>query len=226
MKRLIFTCLMMAFLMLRFSLAAEIKAVRIKQGPDIDGSLSDPVWQSAVAFTAFRMVEPQPNQDPTEKTELRILYDDSNLYIGVICYDSEPGRIAANTMAHDSGGEEHGRGYRHGPQGPSDDLIRVLLDPFQDKRTAYVFFVNPRGARSEGLTSGGEASLNWDGIWEAKSRILGNGWSAELRVPFKTLSFKPGLTVWGINVERYIARKQETIRLSGTNRDSIFNNPM
>jgi hypothetical protein len=217
---------MISFIVLSFGFAAEVKAVRVKQGPKIDGSLSDSIWQSAVAFTSFRMVEPQPNQNPTEKTELLVLYDDSNLYIGVLCHDSEPERIAANTMAHDSGGEQQGMGYGHSPQGPSDDIVRVLLDPFQDKRTAYIFFVNPRGARGEGLASGGEASLNWDGIWEAKSRILGNGWSTELRIPFKTLSFKPGLTAWGINVERYIPRKQETIRLSGTNRDSIFNNPM
>jgi hypothetical protein len=217
---------MMSFTVLSFGFAVELKAVRVKQGPKIDGSLSDPIWQSAVAFTSFRMVEPQPNQNPTEMTELMILYDDSNLYIGVLCYDSEPERIAANSMAHDSGGEQQGWGYGHAPQGPSDDIVHVLLDPFQDKRTAYIFFINPCGARGEGLTSGGEASLNWDGIWEAKSRILKNGWSAEFRIPFKTLSFKPGLTVWGINVERYIARKQETIRLSGTSRDSIFNNPM
>jgi hypothetical protein len=217
---------MMSFIVLSFGFAAEVKAVRVKQGPKIDGSLSDPTWQSSVAFTNFRMVEPQPNQNPTEKTELMILYDDSNLYIGILCHDSEPERIAANTMAHDSGGEQHGMGYGQPPQGPSDDIVRVLLDPFQDKRTAYLFFVNPRGARGEGLVSGGQASLNWDGIWEAKSRIIENGWSAELRIPFKTLSFKPGLTVWGINVERYIPRKQETIRLSGTTRDSIFNNPM
>jgi len=76
------------------------------------------------------------------------------------------------------------------------------------------------------LTSGGEASLNWDGIWDAESQILDNGWSTEFRIPFKTLSFKPGLTVWGINVERTIARKQETIRMSGTNLDSNFYNPM
>ena len=207
--------------------AAELRAVRVAPGPKIDGILDDPAWRSALPFSGFRMVEPRANEDPTERTELRILYDEENLYIGVLCADSEPARIAARTMAHDSGGEQPRGPWGHGNQGlPSDDLIRVLLDPFQDKRNAYIFFVNPRGARGEGLVSGGQASLNWDGIWDARSRILENGWSAELRIPFKTLSFKPGLTVWGINVERTIPRKQETIRLSGTNRDSVFNNPM
>jgi hypothetical protein len=85
--------------------------------------------------------------------------------------------------------------------------------------------VNPLGARSEGLAFAGSASLNWDGIWEARSRILDNGWSAEIRIPFKSISFKPGLSAWGINIERTIPRKQETIRLSGTTADSNFNNP-
>ena len=213
------------------ALAAEVRAARVDQGPKVDGFLSDSVWQSAVPFSEFRMVEPQPNSDPTEKTELRVLYDEGSLFIGILCLDSEPGRIAANTMAHDgaggAGGGPMGFGFHHGgPNTSSDDLVRVLIDPFQDKRTAYLFYVNPLGARSEGLAYGGDPSLNWDGIWEAKSRVLESGWSAELRIPFKTISFKPGLTVWGINVERIVPRKLETIRLSGTNRDSNFNNPM
>jgi hypothetical protein len=213
--------------LLAIAFAVEVKAVRVEQGPKIDGRLDDPVWQSAAVFVAFRMAEPQPDSEPTEKTELRILYDDANLYIGVLCLDSEPGRIAAHSMAHDGGGgEQHGWGGEGSIGTGDDDVVRVLLDPFLDKRTAYFFSVNPRGARGEGLTSGGSASLNWDGIWDAASRIDGSGWSAELKIPFKTISFKPELTAWGINVERFIARKQEKIRLSGTDRDSNFTNPM
>jgi len=225
-RYLVFPILLVALSSL--ALAAEIKAVRVARGPKVDGLLSDPVWQEALPFSGFRMVEPQPDQEPTEKTEIRVIYDDANLYIGVFCSDREPGRIAANSLAHDSGGD-HGMGYGgygHMPQSSSDDTVRVLLDPFQNKRTAYIFSVNPRGARGEGLITGGEASLNWDGIWDARARILGDGWSAELRIPFKTISFRPGLTTWGLNVERVIARKQETIRMSGTSRDSNFYNPM
>jgi hypothetical protein len=212
-----------------FGLAAEVRAVRVAHGPKIDGLLSDPVWREAAPFSGFRMAEPQPNQEPTEKTELRVLYDDTNLYIGVFCSDGEPRRIAANSLSHDSGGGDHGMGYGgygHMPQSSSDDVVRVLLDPFQNKRTAYIFFVNPRGARGEGLITEGQSSLNWDGIWEARARILADGWSAEIAIPFKTISFRPGLTTWGLNVERTIARKLETVRMSGTNRDSNFYNPM
>jgi len=127
-------------------------------------------------------------------------------------------------MAHDGSGGSNSHGGGSG--GNNDDVLRVLLDPFQDRRTAYFFSVNPRGARSEGLAAAGSASLNWDGIWDAAARIDGDGWSAELRIPFKTLSFNPGLTSWGINIERFIARKQETVRLAGTTRDSSFYNPM
>ncbi len=207
-------------------IAAELKAVRVKEGPKVDGLLTDPAWRSVPPVTGFLMVEPRPGQEPSEKTEARIVYDDSSLYIGVYCHDSEPGRISANTMAHDSGGGGGGyMGYGHAPSTASDDVVRVLLDPFQDKRNAYIFFVNPRGARGEGLVYAGNSSLNWDGIWEAKSRRLEDGWSAEIRIPFKTISFRPGLTAWGLNIERTIARKMEVIRLSGTTRDANFSNP-
>jgi len=210
--------------------AQQIRAVRVEAGPRIDGRLDDPVWQQAPVIDGFRMVEPRPGEEPSERTEARVLYDGHSLYIGVLCRDSEPGRISANTMAHDSGGGSSGgyMGYGHGYAGSSsasDDIVRVLLDPFQDKRNAYVFFVNPRGARGEGLAYAGDASLNWDGIWEAASSRLEDGWSTEIRIPFKTISFRPGLDVWGLNIERTIARKMETIRLSGTTLDSNFNNP-
>jgi hypothetical protein len=209
--------------------AQDIKAVRVDQGPRIDGRLNDPAWQGAPVINGFLMVEPRPGEAPSEKTEAWVVYDAHSLYIGVYCHDSEPGRIAANSMAHDSGGGDGGgMGYGygfHGSSTSSDDLVRVLLDPFQDKRNAYVFFVNPRGARGEGLVYAGASSLNWDGIWDAEASRLDDGWSAEIRIPFKTISFKPGLSVWGLNIERTVARKQETSRLSGTTLDSNFNNP-
>lgn len=210
--------------------AQEYRTVRVEEGPRIDGRLDDPVWQRAPIIDGFRQVEPRPGEEPSERTEARIVYDEHNLYVGVTCYDSEPGRIAANSMAHDSAsgssGGYGGFGYGyHGSSPASDDIIRVLIDPFQDKRNAYVFFVNPRGARGEGLVYAGSTSLNWDGIWDAESQRLEDGWSAEIRIPFKTISFRPGLSAWGLNIERTIARKMETIRLSGTTLDSNFENP-
>jgi len=196
---------------------AELKATRVEKGPQLDGVLSDDVWKLAVPFSDFKMVEPRQNSEPTEKTELKVLYDEWDLYLGVYCHDREPSKISANSMAHDDQGDE---------DSASSDLIRILIDPFQDKRNAYIFFVNPRGARSEGLAFGEHFSLNWDGIWEAKAKILSDGWSVEIKIPFKTISFKPGLKDWGLNLERYIPRKLEKIRLSGTSRDNFFYNAM
>jgi Domain of unknown function (DUF5916) len=193
------------------------KAVRVEKGPVLDGSLQDDVWNQAAPFAGFKMIFPNPGAEPTERTELRIIFDSANLYIGLYCYDSVPSRISGNSMVHDGGGEDEEK---------ANDVVRILLDPFQDKRNAYVFMVNASGGRSEGLASGEHVSLDWDGIWDAKSKIQPDGWSAEIEIPFKTISFKPSLASWGINVERYIARKQETDRLSGTTRNSFFYNPM
>jgi hypothetical protein len=192
-----------------------IKAVRVEKAPALDGFLDDDAWKSAAPFSGFKMVFPDTGSEPSERTELRVVFDASDLYIGVMCFDREPAKIAANTMAHDTA-EEYDEA--------NDDTIAVIIDPFQDKRNAYLFIVNPRGARSEGLAFGESSSLNWDGIWGAKSRILADGWSTEMRIPFKTISFDPGLAAWGINVQRNIPRKLETIRLSGIRRDAFFNN--
>ena len=205
--------LFLSSLMFLFPNTPAQTAVRVERGPHLDGNLDDEVWRKAVPFTDFRMVFPKIG-DPTERTELRILYDNDSLYIGVYSYDSSPSKVCASSMAHDSDEDAE-----------SDDVIKVLLDPFLDKRNAYIFYVNACGAKSEGLAFGEHSSLDWDGIWDARSRILPDGWSTEMKIPFKTISFKPGLPHWGINVERYIPRKQETIRLSGVGQDNFFNNP-
>jgi hypothetical protein len=101
--------------------AQALKAVRVEKGPSLDPALSDPAWAQAAAFTGFTMVFPNPGEAPTERTELRIVYDATDLYVGVRCFDREPDRIAGNTMLHDGNEEDEGKG---------NDEVRVLLDPF------------------------------------------------------------------------------------------------
>jgi len=207
----LFTCIP---LFLTGAYEAHLKAVKVEKGPDIDGNLDEPVWQHAQAFIDFKMVEPDTGVTPSEKTEVRVLYDDKNIYIGLYCFTRDPSSISVTSLKRDSGEEAEG-----------DDLIKILLDPFQDKRNAYVFFVNAKGAKTDGLAAGESYSTNWDGIWDAKSKILDNGWTTEIKIPFKTISFNPQLKEWGINIERYIPHKMETIRLSGISKDSFFYNP-
>jgi hypothetical protein len=190
-----------------------IKAVRIDKVPEIDGRLNDSIWQQAIPFTGLKMVEPTPGDEPSEKTEVRVLYSQNGIYFGITCYDSEPRKITANTMQHDRSEERN------------EDQISILIDPFLDKRTGYMFIVNSKGARSEGFASGEHSSLGWDGLWEARCRKNEAGWSAEIFISFKTLSFNPKLKEWGFNIERYIARKQEVIRYSGISLNSFFSNP-
>jgi hypothetical protein len=196
--------------------ASPFRATRIKTSPVIDGYLRETVWQQAPVISEFKMVEPETGVQPSERTELRILYDDRNLYIGVTCFDRDPSAIAITDLQHDQD-DEHNNG---------NDLIRILLDPFQDQRNAYLFSINAGGARTDGLASGEHFSTNWDGIWDARSRKQDNGWSCEIKIPFKTISFNPALKAWGFNLERFIPRKMETIRLSGISKDSFFTNPV
>ncbi|MBP1660753.1 MAG: hypothetical protein H6P95_1945, partial [Candidatus Aminicenantes bacterium] len=154
--------------------ATAITVVRVERGPKLDGRLDDEAWQGAPVFTGFRMAVPRSGGEPSEKTELRVIMDGSSLYLGVLCRDSEPGRISANSMAHDGDEiEEIG-----------EDAVRIVLDPFQDRRNAYFFSVNPRGAKSEGLATGEHSSLDWDGLWDARSAIGPDGWSVEIVIPF------------------------------------------
>ncbi|MCI4444564.1 MAG: hypothetical protein JHC32_00880, partial [Candidatus Aminicenantes bacterium] len=90
------------------SQAVKIQAVRVEKQPQIDGLLTDPVWQKAIPFSDFKMVEPTPGAESTEKTVLRVIYDESNLYLGIYCYDREPQKIAANSLAHDQTGQATG----------------------------------------------------------------------------------------------------------------------
>ncbi len=191
-----------------------IKAIKVNNPPKTDGFLTDSVWEKATVFSDFKMIYPDTDIKPTEKTEVRILYSKSSIYFGIKCFSSEPDKISIKSLKKD-----------HFGKGTGDDLIKILLDPFQDKRNAYVFIVNPKGARTDGLAFGEHFSTNWDGIWEAKTHIDKEGWSVEIRIPFKTISFNSALTKWGINIERYIARKIETIRMEGISKDIFFYNP-
>src|SRR5262249_17403688 len=141
--------------------------------------------------------EPKQGAAATEKTEVKLLYDAQNLYIGVVCYDSEPEKIVATQMARDALLEV-------------DDRIEILLDPFHDRRNAFYFATNPLGALVDGLiVEGGRVNTDWDAIWTVKTRRFDKGWSAEFEIPFKSLSFNKGQRVWGFNFARHIKRKLE-----------------
>ena len=132
---------------------------------------------------------------------MRVLAGPKAIVIGIVCDDPAPSGIVSFSVRRDAALT-------------SEDHVRIVLGPFLDGRSGYVFAVNPSGARYDGLINPGGESDNpdWDGIWEAATRADGDGWSAEIRIPSRRLSFKPDLHEWHFNVQRRIQRLLETDR--------------
>jgi len=173
-------------------------AVRVNPlPPKIDGVLDDEVWQYAPIATGFTQKQPNEGEPATEKTTVQIAYDDESLYIGIMCYDSEPGKIVSRLTRRDQGAER--------------DWISVNLDAHHDHQTGNFFGVDPSGCVIDGnLYSDTSGDTTLDGVWEAKTSIHDQGWSVEYKIPYHVLRFssKDEYT-WGINVDRTISRKKE-----------------
>jgi len=189
------------------------RATRTSAVIKVNGHLDEPAWTAAAPIGSLRQREPQENAEASEETEVRVLYTDSTLYFGILCRDRTPKAIVSTRLTRDADIE-------------SDDAIMIVLDPFFDQRNGFFFAVNPAGARVDGQISNNDEhySTEWDGIWEASARITPEGWVAEIAIPFKTLRFKPGQTVWGLNVERMIKRRNESDRWATPLRDSWITN--
>jgi len=202
----------------RKDLEAPVVAFRIPEGERIriDGRLDEAAWAMAEPITDFTQRDPVEGGVPSERTEIRVLYDRDALYIGGIFYDSEPTGIIGHQRRRNAGLG-------------SDDRFMWILDTFGDGRTGYFFETNPAGLLGDGiLTPGGGASVNksWDGIWEVRTTIHEEGWTAEVRIPFTTLNFDPTLESWGINFQRTIRRKNEEILWRGYRRNQAITRPV
>ena len=180
----------------------RVSLVRTDIAPEIDGVLDEPLWEDAALIDDLTQVEPIEGAAPSQRTEVRILYDSDFIYFGIRCFDTEPDKIIAKQLQRDA------------DLGP-DDRILIVLDPYFDHRNGYFFVVNPLGVRRESLIENNSSVRDdWDGIWYAKSRIDEQGWTAEIAIPFKTISFNQATTQWGFNIQRTIRRTNEQIRWS------------
>ena len=184
-----------------------LRAVRIDTGeaPAIDGNLSDPVWAKAAVLDDFRQVDPDTGQPGSERTVLRILYDSDNIYFSVYCYDREPDKIIVRGMTRD---------------GPvfAEDQVRITLDPNMTRRNAYNFEVGPAGGREDSLIQNNTNDLpRWNTIWQVRSRVVADGWVAEVAIPFRDFSYDSSRTDWGFDFTRTIRRKAERDRWTSHN---------
>ena len=188
----------------------RVRAVRLSEGESIslDGRLDEDIWQRAEAAADFVQVEPSNGDLATEPTEVRIAYDSESLYLGILCFDSEPEKVLGNQLQRD--------GFLS-----ADDRFMWTIDTYLDGRTGYFFEINPLGSMGDSLVGsggggfGGGGQRAWDGIWMARVVKSELGWTAEIEIPFRTLNFDPESPAWGINFQRSVRRKNEESRWNG-----------
>ena len=178
-----------------------LQAVRRSGEVRIDGRLDEGAWSAATPAGDFTQAWPQVGRPATERTEVRVLYDEAALYVGVRMFDSAPDSIAAQLARRDA-------------SGIYSDWVHVAIDSYHDRRNAFRFAVNPRGVPKDVYHfNDGNEDLNWDAVWQVSTSVDGEGWTAEFRIPYSQIRFsgtEPASgRVWGFQVQREIARRNE-----------------
>jgi len=179
----------------------------------LDGIPNEEAWQNAMRISNFQQREPEVGKAVSEKTQAAILYNNNTLYIALWAYDSSPEKILAKDMARD------------GRWGTSDNF-EIVISTFNDNRNAYLFVVNPNGARGDALLTdeGNGWNEDWNGVWDVSVIKTDSGWFAEVEIPFSCMKFKNNENhIWGLNIERNIRWKKEQASWQGWSRDySVF----
>ena len=180
-----------------------VAAARIQPGeaaPTVDGRLDDAVWSRAEAAGSFVQFAPSAGAPATQRTEARVAYDDAAVYVAVRMYDPRPDSIVGQLARRDA--DVH------------SDWVHVGFDSYHDRRTAYVFGINPRGVKQDiFLYNDGSDDNTWNAVWDGSARVDSLGWTAEFRIPFSQLRYSArdvaAGRVWGFNVRREVARTKE-----------------
>ncbi len=173
-------------------------ATRTELKPKIDGKLDDLCWKTVGTWDGdFIQQQPHQAQPPSQQTEIKILYDDKYLYVGIICHDNEPEKMSPILGRRDD--------YTVG------DVAGIALDSYNDDRTAFEFDLTAAGQKLDMMHLGEyQWDFNWDAVWDGKTSIGDSAWYAEMRIPFTQLRYsKVDEQVWGMHVWRWIHRLQE-----------------
>ena len=179
--------------------AKETFGLKIEESLKVDGFLDESAWEKAPEISDFIQFEPDRGKPASLKTSVKILYDESSIYFGFLCYDPQPEKIAARMTKRDA-------------ELFDDDAIIVGLDTFHDRRNCYYFVTNLLGTQHDGrITDNGRTrETTWDGIWKSAGQKTDFGWSAEIAVDLRSLKYEPGKDkTWGLNLGRTIPRVLE-----------------
>ncbi len=196
-------CFVLLFLSVSlFAGDSVLSPPRVLQPPRVDGILDDEVWKQAFVVSDFIVRLPREGDIPTERTEMRVLYTETALYLAFQAFDSRPDKIVATVLKRDDFDLLQ------------NDQLAFAIDSYNDGRNGYWFSTNPLGARVDAqfANEGDLFETNWNGIWDCKARIDDQGWTAEIEIPFSTLRFRKSETnIMGMNFFRRIVRTNEQI---------------
>ena len=171
----------------------------------LDGVLDEKAWSTAdKAGGGFLQYEPRQDVPMSQKTEFMVVYDDMNIYFGVLVHDTEPGKIVASVMERD--------------EVPYyDDSLFLAIDTMNDNRNGYVLWTNLNGIKYDAnVTNNSSLNSQWDGIWDVKTKRTKIGWQAEFKLPFSTVRHREGINRWGFNLWRKLPRNGEAGRWAGS----------
>ncbi len=175
------------------------QAIRVSEAPNIDGRLTEELWSELPILTNFVQYSPYNGKQPSQKTEVKIGYDDRAIYIGAVCYDRSPEKIAKGISIRDQF-----------PPGMSVDIFAILISPYNDGLNSVFLYVTAAGVQRDVKIYGDQHEFAWDAVWESKVKITSFGWVVEMKIPLSALRFstKP-VQNWGLNLWRWIARNRE-----------------
>ncbi len=177
-----------------------VRAIRLTAPLTLDGTLDEEVYTREQSFGGFLQAAPKYGAQETERTEIWVMYDDDNIYIACRCWDSAPPeKWIANELRRDTN------------QLRQNDHIGVSFDTFYDRRSAFVFYTNPLGARADySVVDEGAPNSDWNPVWSSKTGRFDGGWTVEMAIPFKSLRYRSGPDqVWGFQMRRSVRRKNE-----------------
>lgn len=193
------------------SMPNALSAIPVASKMEVDGFLNEEAWKKAPRISNFTQRELTEGAPASERTEVAVLFDQNTLYIGVWCFDKEPGKLISKELKRDF-------------DYSLDDNFIVIIDPYNDKRNGYMFVTNPVAARADLMVfnNGGSSNAFWNGVWDVHTQITDSGWFAEFEIPFYTLKYRTQVEeqIWGINFERNIRRKREQVRWQGWSRNN------